>query len=125
MVTAAGNALVCDERRHPDLFWACKGGGGGNFGINTEFTFRTAPVDTVAVYQLDWDWQDTPAAFAAVQALALGAPNAFSCRIGGAAPAGPARRSRPDGTSEPRRICGTASWETAFIHRTPGSLMAS
>nr|WP_254748885.1 hypothetical protein [Streptomyces sp. NEAU-Y11] len=58
-MTAAGNSLVCDERRHPDLFWACRGGGGGNFGINTEFTFRTTPVNTVAVYQLDWDWRDT------------------------------------------------------------------
>ncbi|WP_432037466.1 FAD-binding oxidoreductase [Streptomyces cucumeris] len=92
VVTAAGNSLVCDERRHPDLFWACRGGGGGNFGINTEFTFRTTPVDTVAIYQLDWDWRDTTAAFAAVQALAAGAPNAFSCRIGG----GSAGRTRPE-----------------------------
>ncbi|MEU8825055.1 FAD-binding oxidoreductase [Streptomyces sp. NPDC048636] len=91
VVTAAGNSLVCDETRHPDLFWACRGGGGGNFGINTEFTFRTTPVDTVAIYQLDWDWQDTPAAFAAVQALVEKAPNAFSCRIGG----GSAGRTRP------------------------------
>ncbi|WP_432015507.1 hypothetical protein [Streptomyces cucumeris] len=55
-VTAAGNSLVCDD---------------------------TTPVDTVAVHQLDCDWRDTPTAFAAVQALALGAPNTFSCRIGG------------------------------------------
>ncbi|MBL1098437.1 FAD-binding oxidoreductase [Streptomyces coffeae] len=92
VVTAAGNSLVCDDRQHPDLFWACRGGGGGNFGINTEFTFRTTPVDTVAVYQLDWDWQDTPAAFAAVQALVTQAPSAFSCRIGG----GSAGRTRPE-----------------------------
>lgn len=83
VVTASGERLMCDERAHPDLFWACRGGGGGNFGINTEFTFRTTPVGKVAVYQLNWDWQDTPAAFDAVQALIMRAPNAFSCRIGG------------------------------------------
>ncbi|MFF3765287.1 FAD-binding protein [Streptomyces sp. NPDC001922] len=85
VVTAAGNLLESDAVRHSDLFWACRGGGGGNFGINTEFTFRTTPVDRVSVYQLDWDWEDVPAAFAAVQALVMAAPNAFSCRIGGGA----------------------------------------
>ncbi|MEU6083784.1 FAD-binding oxidoreductase [Streptomyces sp. NPDC047108] len=92
VVTAAGNALVCDEKQHADLFWACRGGGGGNFGVNTAFTFRTTPVDRVAVYQLDWAWQDVPAAFAAVQALVLRAPNALSCRIGG----GSAGRTRAE-----------------------------
>ncbi|MEV6315398.1 FAD-binding oxidoreductase [Streptomyces sp. NPDC051776] len=92
VVTAAGNFLTCDEKQHPDLFWACRGGGGGNFGVNTEFTFRTTPVDRVAVYQLDWKWQDAPAAFAAVQELVLRAPDALSCRMGG----GSAGRTRAE-----------------------------
>src|SRR5437016_6987719 len=37
IVTAAGEVLRCDERRHADLFWACRGGGGGNFGVVTSF----------------------------------------------------------------------------------------
>ncbi|MFG2194259.1 FAD-binding oxidoreductase [Streptomyces sp. NPDC048639] len=109
VVTAAGNSLVCDEKQHPDLFWASRGGGGGNFGVSTEFTFRTTPVDRVAVYQLDWEWQDAPAAFAAVQALVLRAPNAFSCRMGGgSAGRTPARIAAQRSVSALGQFFGTA-----------------
>lgn len=37
IVTASGEVLTCSADSHPDLFWACRGGGGGNFGINTSF----------------------------------------------------------------------------------------
>jgi hypothetical protein len=36
--------LEIDEYRHPDLFWACRGGAGGSFGINTSFTFKLVEV---------------------------------------------------------------------------------
>lgn len=29
---------------NPDLFWACRGGGGGNFGLVTAFEFETQPI---------------------------------------------------------------------------------
>src|SRR5205085_448614 len=35
IVTADGNARVCSATQNADLFWACRGGGGGNFGIAT------------------------------------------------------------------------------------------
>src|SRR5581483_10324103 len=44
IVTADGKVLVADTNHHADLFWACRGGGGGNFGIVTRMTFRTHPV---------------------------------------------------------------------------------
>ena len=46
VVTAAGDILTVSENRHADLFWAIRGGG-GNFGIVTEFTFRLAPVGQI------------------------------------------------------------------------------
>ncbi len=42
VVTAAGEVLRASATEHPDLFWAIRGGG-SNFGIITEFTFRLAP----------------------------------------------------------------------------------
>lgn len=46
MVTADGNILMVDADKHPDLFWALRGGG-GNFGVATRFKFALSPVDRV------------------------------------------------------------------------------
>ncbi len=45
MVTAEGQLLYVDEKSHPDLFWALRGGG-GNFGVVTRFKFRLHEVDS-------------------------------------------------------------------------------
>lgn len=54
IVTASGEVLRCNEWDNADLFWACRGGGGGNFGINTSFTFQTFPVDDLTVFRIVW-----------------------------------------------------------------------
>jgi FAD/FMN-containing dehydrogenase len=46
VVTADGHLLHVDERNHPDLFWALRGGG-GNFGVATRFRLRLHEIDEV------------------------------------------------------------------------------
>src|SRR5215218_486243 len=43
LITAEGERLRVDEAGNPDLFWGLRGGG-GNFGVVTEFEFRLHPV---------------------------------------------------------------------------------
>jgi len=75
IVTADGSLLTCDATRNSDLFWACRGGGGGNFGIAVDFTFRTAPVSTVSLYEIEWPWAQAAQAVEAWQAFAPHAPD--------------------------------------------------
>ncbi len=56
VVDANGQLLTADENRHPDLYWACRGGGGGNFGVVTSFRFKLHSVGTVTTFLVEWPW---------------------------------------------------------------------
>lgn len=43
VVTAEGNIVEANDSENPDLFWALRGGG-GNFGVVTQFEFNLHPV---------------------------------------------------------------------------------
>jgi FAD/FMN-containing dehydrogenase len=80
LVTAAGDRLVANARNNPDLFWACRGAGGGNFGINTGFSLQTFPVDRITVLRLTWTTNVEAVAPALVAALQA-APEGLGCRV--------------------------------------------
>ena len=58
VVTADGMSRTCDAQRDAELFWALRGGGGGNFGIVTSFTMRTRPAVPLAIAFVTWPWSN-------------------------------------------------------------------
>jgi FAD/FMN-containing dehydrogenase len=82
VVLADGSTVTADDTEHSDLFWACRGGGGGNFGVNTSFTFQTRPVSDVSTCVLLWRWTHAVEVMVAAQELMTHAPDELATRIG-------------------------------------------
>ncbi len=61
VVDAMGQIRTVSEQKDPDLFWALRGGGNGNFGVVTNFNFRTSAVDMVARFGITWSRSVAPA----------------------------------------------------------------
>ncbi|MGI9003026.1 MAG: FAD-binding oxidoreductase [Pseudonocardia sp.] len=58
-----------------DLFWTLRGGGGGNLGIVTAFTFETVPAPEVTVFALRFAAGSVPAVLTAWLDWVAGAPD--------------------------------------------------
>jgi hypothetical protein len=60
LITAEGEFVKASASENPDLFWGLRGGG-GNFGIVTEFEFRLNPVGpTVLAGPIFWPIEEAP-----------------------------------------------------------------
>jgi FAD/FMN-containing dehydrogenase len=77
IITANGKALTVSPSEHSDLYWACRGGGGGNFGIVTWLQFHTVPAPKPVVFFLSWPWSQAAKVVAAWQSWAPNAPEAL------------------------------------------------
>jgi FAD/FMN-containing dehydrogenase len=60
LVTAEGEVVKATQEENADLFWGIRGGG-GNFGIVTEFEFRLNPVGPIVLAgPIFWPMEDSP-----------------------------------------------------------------
>jgi FAD binding domain/Berberine and berberine like len=60
LITAEGEFIKASASENPELFWGLRGGG-GNFGIVTEFEFRLNPVGpTVLAGPIFWPIEEAP-----------------------------------------------------------------
>ena len=79
IITADGCVRTVSRTSEPGLFWALRGGGGGNFGIVTQFKFKVHPLPRVATWVfMSWPWSQASAALAAWQAWQPRATDRFT-----------------------------------------------
>ena len=80
IIDAQSRMLQASATAHTDLFWACRGGGGGSFGVVTEFSFDVFELDLVTVFGVSWLLPPARAAnlFSAWQAWAPHAPKSIT-----------------------------------------------
>jgi FAD/FMN-containing dehydrogenase len=56
LATADARVVTANESSNSDLYWACRGGGGGNFGVVTAFEFDVHPMPEVTLFTLQYPW---------------------------------------------------------------------
>jgi FAD/FMN-containing dehydrogenase len=88
VVTADGMSHTVSASAQPDLFWALRGGGGGNFGIVTSFTFDTVAAPQLTAFQLDFPAGSVPDVLGSWQHWIVSMPHELSanCHIIGGSP---------------------------------------
>ncbi|SDS67530.1 FAD/FMN-containing dehydrogenase [Friedmanniella luteola] len=103
IVTAAGEVVRASPAENPELFWGLRGGG-GNFGVVTEFEFRLHATGTRSLtVELDFPTADAAPALACWRDLALAGPRraTYTAAIsGGIATLGFVWVGDPDGGRE-------------------------
>jgi FAD/FMN-containing dehydrogenase len=52
LVDPQGSQVHADAQEDPDLFWECRGGGGGTFGIATGYELRLIPLTNVLIFNI-------------------------------------------------------------------------
>jgi FAD/FMN-containing dehydrogenase len=76
LIDPHGKPVHADAQQNADLFWACRGGGGGSFGVATGYRFQLHAVGTTYVFGIDWRGLTPARAAAVMKAWQAWAPQA-------------------------------------------------
>jgi FAD/FMN-containing dehydrogenase len=76
VITADGRQVNASDEENPDLFWALRGGG-GNFGVVTDLTYRLHPVGDILGGPMFFELADGPAVFAYFRDFIKDAPREY------------------------------------------------
>jgi FAD/FMN-containing dehydrogenase len=142
VVLADGRVVHVDAAREPDLFWALRGAGGGNFGVVTSATFETVPSVPRTHVRCAWPLSAAPTLLRHWLEWAPSAPDDVSVELVlvstdqldeepevmlvGACPSTESLADLVDRAGEPRlteaKRLGAA--DAALLHATPASAVA-
>jgi FAD/FMN-containing dehydrogenase len=81
VVLADGRIVDCDADREPELFWALRGAGGGQFGVVTSLIFDTVPEPMTTRFELRWSRAPVEEMVAAWQRWAPGTPDEVTANL--------------------------------------------
>ncbi|MFD7258082.1 FAD-binding oxidoreductase [Streptomyces sp. NPDC059874] len=81
VVLANGRTVRASQDEHPDLYWALRGGGGGNFGVVTDFEVRPVQIPSLTTYNLTFGWADAVQVILAWQDWIATAPRELSSEL--------------------------------------------
>jgi FAD/FMN-containing dehydrogenase len=81
VVLADGRSVRVDRDREPDLWWALRGAGGGQFGVVTALELGTHPASSAVAFDLTWSAEHAEAVLAAWQHWALHAPDTLNAEL--------------------------------------------
>ena len=91
VVLADGSVAEASEEHEPELFWALRGAGGGQFGVVTSLALRSLPAPPVATsIHLIWPHEHASAVMTAWQEWSPDAPDAMAASLLLTAPSDPA-----------------------------------
>ncbi len=71
VVLADGRTVHASADEHPDLYWALRGGGGGNFGVVTEFELRPIDAPQLTGFETLWSYEKAADVLASWQSWAV------------------------------------------------------
>ena len=81
VVLADGRVVDCDLDREPELFWALRGAGGGQFGVVTSLVFATVAEPRATRFELRWPEEAAVDVAAAWQDWAFDAPDDLTANL--------------------------------------------
>lgn len=81
VVLADGRVVDCDHDREPELFWALRGAGGGQFGVVTSLEFATVAEPRATRFAVSWPAAAAADVVAAWQDWAPDAPDDVTANL--------------------------------------------
>ncbi|HKT00485.1 MAG TPA: FAD-binding oxidoreductase, partial [Rugosimonospora sp.] len=121
LVTADGARHTVDGNHDADLFWALRGGGGGNGGIVTSFTFATVPAPTVTIFSLHFPASRTSRVLRAWSQWMDAAPSQLTALCAVTAATTPTNRVTGTWTGSPAALNGHLTSLIAAVGAAPTS----